>query len=120
LQHFGLKGREPRYQFVPQRGYVSLFPLALQLVPWDAEEVAPILRWMSNPEELWTDFGLRSLAKSASMYNRYNSEHDPPYWRGSIWVNINFLVLRSLKECIRCDSHCTIHTLFNILPDPQV
>jgi hypothetical protein len=99
-------GAKPKEQFVPHLGYVSVFPLALQLVPWDSVEIPELLRLIRHPEHLWTAFGLRSLSKSSSMYNRHNTETDEPYWRGPIWLNINFLVLRSLDACFRCTTAC--------------
>ena len=96
-----LTGDAASYQYVPHFGYNSLFPLALQLVPWASADMQVQLRQLEDPQLLWTQFGLRSLAQTSSIYRRHNTAHDAPYWRGAIWVNMNFLVLRSLRACSR-------------------
>ena len=53
---------------------------------------------MEDPNKLYTPHGLRSLSKDASLYKKRNTEHDAPYWRGPIWLNINYLVVRALYD----------------------
>lgn len=89
--------QQPLLQFVDSEfGYVSLFPFLLKVIRPDSPKLNIILRDLKDPSLLWTPFGLRSLAKSSPTYNKHNTEHDPPYWRGAIWVNINYLVLDAL------------------------
>ena len=87
---------------MPHFGYNSLFPLALQLLPWNSREASTLLKQLQDPEHLWTPFGLRSLSRRSSIYMQHNTRNDAPYWRGAIWLNVNFLVLRSLHVCTRC------------------
>ncbi|GLC49260.1 hypothetical protein PLESTB_000199900 [Pleodorina starrii] len=102
-------GSPPRPQFVPQYGYVSLFPLIMKLLPaggdggdagsgsGGADLTLQQLALLQDPSLLWSPYGLRSLATSASLYKKRNTADDPPYWRGQIWINMNYLVLRALS-----------------------
>lgn len=89
--------KEPSYGFVNMFGYVNLFPMLLRMLPHDSIQLISTLRKIRDVEYLWTPFGLRSLSANAPLYSARNTEHDPPYWRGPIWININFLALKSLK-----------------------
>ncbi|CAG9462585.1 unnamed protein product [Pedinophyceae sp. YPF-701] len=92
------EGTPPREGFVPQYGFVSMFPLALRLIPpGDSAELSRQLTLLADWRRCWTEHGLRSLGKSASLYDQRNTEHDAPYWRGPIWININYLVWSALE-----------------------
>ena len=89
--------QKPSPRFVNAYGYVSLFPFLLQLLPADSQQLNQILLDLKGEDALWTKYGLRSLSKRDPLYKKRNTEHDPPYWRGQIWININFLAVRALK-----------------------
>lgn len=86
----------PRLRFVDALGYVSLFPVLLQLLRPDSPRLPAVLAAMRSERQLWSPFGLRSLARDSPFYLRRNTQHDPPYWRGSVWLNINYLALQAL------------------------
>lgn len=88
----------PTLKLVPHIGYVSLFPFMAKMIPPESSILGKQLDLISNKSILWTDYGLRSLSKTSSMYMKRNTEHDPPYWRGPIWMNINYMVLSALHH----------------------
>lgn len=90
------KKSEPKLIFVTFFGYSSLFPLMLRIIDPDSERLTKMLTDIKRKELLWTDFGLRSLAQNSSFYRLRNTVNDPPYWRGSIWINMNYLTLSGL------------------------
>uniref|UniRef100_A0A7I4A5H3 Mannosyl-oligosaccharide glucosidase n=1 Tax=Physcomitrium patens TaxID=3218 RepID=A0A7I4A5H3_PHYPA len=95
--------KPPELGWVPHYGYNSLFPLLMGLLPLDSPMFANQMELLRNETNLWTTFGLRSLATTSSLYMKHNTEHDAPYWRGPVWMNINYLVLSALDHCSKVD-----------------
>ncbi|KAL5973027.1 hypothetical protein ACLOJK_039834 [Asimina triloba] len=70
---------QPNLRLVPHLGYVSLFPFMMRIIP-------PV-----------------SICSVFSLYMKRNTEHDPPYWRGPIWINMNYMILSALHYYSRED-----------------
>lgn len=86
----------PKLRFINSFGYSSLFPLMLRIIDPDSVRLTKMITDIKKRELLWTNFGLRSLARNSSFYQLPNTDIDPPYWRGSIWINMNYLTLSGL------------------------
>jgi mannosyl-oligosaccharide glucosidase len=80
-------------KLVCHKGYISIFPLLLGLIPVESPHLGALLDMMSDPMHLWSDYGLRSLSKSDPFYSTGEN-----YWRGPIWINMNYLALSSLHK----------------------
>lgn len=78
---------------VCHKGYVTLLPMALGLLPADSPKLGAILDMIENESELWSPYGLRSLSASDPYFGTGED-----YWRGPIWININYLTLQSLHK----------------------
>lgn len=89
--------KEPILGHVNAFGYVSLFPLILRILEPTSPKLEVLLDGIRNTTLLWTEYGIRSLAKNSPMFAKYNTEHDGPYWRGAVWINMNYLVVKALK-----------------------
>lgn len=98
--------KQPTHRFVDSAfGYNSLFPLILQILPSNSPRLKKVIEDVYNPQLLWSPHGVRSLSKSSPLYKARNTEHDPPYWRGQIWLNINYLLVKSLYHYGYADSN---------------
>ena len=67
------------------------------------EVTPPTIELLRDPSRLWSDHGLRSLSAADPWYGRENAPGDAPYWRGPIWVNLNYLALSGLKHYATVD-----------------
>ena len=95
---------KPTNKFVDSSfGYVSLFPFILHIIDPNSYQLKKVLDDLEKPDLLWSEYGLRSLAKKSPLYMKHNTEHDPPYWRGAIWVNLNYLTAAALHHYAKVD-----------------
>ncbi|KAL5047766.1 hypothetical protein BDW71DRAFT_35030 [Aspergillus fruticulosus] len=78
---------------VCHKGYVSIAPFLTGMVGPDSPRLAAILDLIEDPEELWSDYGIRSLSKKDEFYGTAEN-----YWRSPVWININYLVLKNLYD----------------------
>ncbi|KAH0846305.1 putative mannosyl-oligosaccharide glucosidase [Fonsecaea pedrosoi] len=81
---------------VCHKGYISLFPFMTGLLPANHPHLPDVLDLISSPSELWSPHGIRSLSKSDTFYGT-----DENYWRSPVWVNMNYLILRSLLNVVQ-------------------
>lgn len=79
--------------FSPHIGYVTLFPLIHGVLNTTDPALERLLEVMRDENQMWTNYGLRSLAKSSGLYRTGEN-----YWRGNIWINVNYLVLQAIKK----------------------
>ncbi|KAL8977710.1 MAG: hypothetical protein Q9205_006547 [Flavoplaca limonia] len=81
---------------VCHKGYISLLPFCLGLMVPNSPHLGAVLDLIHDPEELWSSFGIRSLSTKDKYYG---TEED--YWRGPVWININYMILERLLELAR-------------------
>lgn len=72
-------------------GYINLFPLMFGYIK-DTDILQKYFKLLLDPNQLWSEFGVRSLSISNPFFGTGDN-----YWRGPIWIPINFLILRGLK-----------------------
>jgi mannosyl-oligosaccharide glucosidase len=83
--------REELWVYECHKGYISILPFLLGSLNATHPHLNAILNLMRDEKDLWTPFGLRSLSRSDKIYGTEEN-----YWRGPIWININYLAIIKL------------------------
>ena len=88
-KNFNLK----EYTHNPHLGYINLFTLFFGFLNVENDKIAfeNLLKYLNDENELYSNFGIRSLSKSDLLYHQGDD-----YWRGNIWICLNYLTLRGL------------------------
>ncbi len=58
----------------------------------DSQQFEKLLDLLSDDQKVWSDFGILSLSRNDTLF-----ESGENYWRSSIWMPLNYLILRGLK-----------------------
>lgn len=65
----------------------------LSLLPPNSPHVDSVLDLLRDPKHLWSPYGIRSLSVSHPEFGQ-----DEDYWKGPIWIQMNYLVLGALHN----------------------
>ena len=89
-------------------GLVNLFPLLLG-VPVQHPEAT--LSLLADPKHLLSPYGPRTLSLADPLYRKGSN-----YWRGAIWINVTYLILKELKQL---PNELQITETSNFSPEPK-
>ncbi|KAL0234170.1 hypothetical protein PCE1_001208 [Barthelona sp. PCE] len=80
-------------------GYVGLFPFLFEHIQCsDTPTLRTVYTHLNSTRSLFGPGGIRSLSKEDMLYGTGEN-----YWRGATWMNINYLVKRSLDRYAECN-----------------
>jgi hypothetical protein len=84
--------------FLLEKSYAGLVPF-LAGVPGE-EQTERVVEHLTNAEEFWTPYGIRSLSADSEIYEPGHSESGwkNSNWRGPIWMPLNYLIVQRLEE----------------------
>ena len=79
-------------KFVGHTGYLNFWPLFLNTMDPSTDRFTTMMNKLIDKSfGLWTDYGIASLSKKDPYYKMADN-----YWTSPIWLNINFLIVKSL------------------------
>merc|ERR1719445_2125095 len=56
------------------------------------EQAKRMVKVLEDPTQLWTPYPMPVISKADSRFNPEN------YWRGPVWININYLTILGLEN----------------------
>lgn len=87
-------------EFACHEGYVSLMPFMHgHIRDEDSERLSSVVASVVHVDRLWSRAGVRSLSRADPLYHVGED-----YWRGHVWVNANWLLLKGLSRCAERDA----------------
>lgn len=79
-------------QFDGHTGYLNFWPFFLEALDPTDEKFRSLAEKLIDPDfGMWTRFGIASMSKKDPFYKMGDN-----YWTSPIWMNINFLITKSL------------------------
>lgn len=73
----------------------------LGLLPPSSPHLGPILDLLESPDHLWSPYGIRSLSAAHPEFGQGEN-----YWKGPIWIQMNYLVLSALHKVVTFALYC--------------
>eukprot|EP01133_Synstelium_polycarpum_P014239 gene14239-16801_t len=102
LYHDVLYNSANNITFTKTAGYINYFPLFLGLVPVDSRRLMPLLDTLKDIRGLWSRHGFRSMSLQDPHYGTNEN-----YWRGPIWININYLFVSQFHQTYMKSGPCS-------------
>lgn len=62
------------------------------------EQAERMCRHLTENDDIFAEYGIRTLAKNEKMYSLVKSEGNPSNWLGAIWVIANYCVYKGLAR----------------------
>ncbi|KRX02144.1 Six-hairpin glycosidase-like protein [Pseudocohnilembus persalinus] len=87
-----LKRQKQKEVFMKHIGYITLYPIFTGQVQQNSQELNNIISILKDENQIYSKYGIGSLSRQDFYYGKGDN-----YWRGNIWLPINYMILRGIK-----------------------
>lgn len=82
-------------QHIRRMTFSNFVPLWGSVAPQDKGEEM-VRKYLLNPKKMWSNYGVRTLAKDDKEYNNINMIKPHSNWQGPVWPIANYFYLQAL------------------------